>query len=81
MKVDNYELLYLMCSFAVNNFTETYMDISTSCSEGSVQNSKPEENLSISSGNKSEIILPEDYFTKIPSRIDKPIPSHKNLIL
>ena len=78
MKVDNYELLYLMCSFAVNNFTETYMDISTSCSEGSVQNSKPEENLSISSGNKLEIILTEDSISEIPSGINPSIPSENN---
>ena len=79
MKVEHYELFYLAGSFAVQNFTETYVDNSMFCYEGSVQNYPPnyppDENFSISSGNKSKIILPEDSFSKIPSRIDTPIPS------
>ena len=67
--------MYLTGSFAVQKFTETYVDNSTYSSEGSVQNFNPEENLSISSGNESKIILPEDSFSNIPSGISTPIPS------
>ena len=45
MKNEHYELFYCTCSFAVQNFTETYVDSSTFCSENSVQNSKYEENF------------------------------------
>ena len=58
MKVEHYELFYLAGSFAVQNFKETYVDNSTFCSEGSVQNSKSEKNFWIRSGNKSKIVLP-----------------------
>ena len=79
MKVEHYELFYLAGSFAVQNFTETYVDNSTFCYEGSVQdyppNYPPDKNFLISSGNKSKINLPEDSFSKIPSGIDTPIPS------
>ena len=36
MKTEHYELFYLTGSFAVQNFTETYVDNSTFCSENSV---------------------------------------------
>ena len=70
MKVVHNELIFLTGSFSVHNFTETFVDSSTFCSEDSVQNSKPEENFSIILGNKSKIVLPEDSFSKIPYRID-----------
>ena len=64
----------------MQNFTETYMDNSTFCYKGSVHNYSPnyppDENFSISSGNKSKTILPKYSFSKIPYRIDTPIPSH-----
>ena len=41
MKVDNYDLFYLTGFFAVHIFTETYVDNSTLCSEGSVHNYHP----------------------------------------
>ena len=75
MTVEHYEIFYLTGSFAVQNLTETYVGNSTFCSEGSVQDSKSEENFSISSGNKSKIILPKGSVSNIPSGIDTPIPS------
>ena len=45
---------------------------------GYMQNFPPDENLSIRSGNKSKIILPEDSFSNIPSGMDTPIPSQEN---
>ena len=81
MKVDHYELFYLTGNFMVHNFMETYLENSTFCSEGSVQNpppnSLPNENFSINLGNKSRIILPQDYFSNIYSGIDTPIPSQE----
>ena len=50
---EHYEIFYLTGSFAVQNFTENYVDSSTFCSENFVQNSKFEENLSIRSRNKT----------------------------
>ena len=50
------------------------MDNSTFCSENYNQNSKPEENFSIRLENKTEKVLPEDSFSKIPSDIDTPSP-------
>ena len=77
MKVEHYELFYLSGFFAVQIFTETYMDNSTFYYEGSVQNYPPnyppDENFSISSGNKSKIILPKDSFSKITYGINTPI--------
>ena len=56
IKVEHYELFYIAGYFAEQNFTETYMDNSAFCYEGSVQNYlpnyPPNENFSISSGNK-----------------------------
>ena len=79
MKVEHYEVFYIVRSFVVQNFTENYVDNSTFCYEGSVQNYPPnyppDENFLISLGNKSKIILPEDSFSKIPYRIYTPIPS------
>ena len=60
MKNEHYELFYLTGSFAVQNFTEAYVDNSTFCSENSVQNSKSEENSSIRLRNKIENVLPGD---------------------
>ena len=81
MKVEHYELFYIAGSFAVQNFTETYVDNSTFCYEGSVQNFPPNyppnENFLISSRNKSKLILPQDSFSKIPYWIDIPIPSQE----
>ena len=51
-----------MGSFAVQNLTETYAGNYTFCSVGYVHNYKSDENILISSGNKSKTILPEDSF-------------------
>ena len=40
-----------------------------------LRNYPPDENFSISMGNKSKIVLPGDSFSKIPSEMDTPIPS------
>ena len=78
MKVEHYDIFYIAGSFLVQNFTETYMDNSTFCYEGYVQNYPPNyppnKNFSISLGNKSKIILPKDSFSKITYGIDTPIP-------
>ena len=74
MTVEHYEIFYLTGSFAVQNLTETYVGNSTFCSEGSVQDSKSEENFSIRSGNIIENVLPEDSFSNIPSSIKNPSP-------
>ena len=69
MKMENYDIFYLTYSFAVENSTKNHVENSTFCS---VENSKvrSKENLSISLGNKSEIILTEDYISNIPSGIN-----------
>ena len=66
-----------MDSFAVDNSTENYMDNSTFCS---AENSKTwsEENLSINSGNKLEVILTEDSISNIPSGINSSIRLEEN---
>ena len=52
MKNKHYGIFYLTVSFAVQNFIDTYVDSSTSCSENSVQNSNYEENFLIILRNK-----------------------------
>ena len=52
MKNKHYGIFYLTVSFAVQNFIDTYVDSSTSCSENSVQNSNYEEDFLIILRNK-----------------------------
>ena len=74
MKNEHYKLFYFNGPFALQNFTYTYVDNYTFFSENLDQNSKYEENFSITSGNKTKNILPTDYFLKIPFGIDNPSP-------
>ena len=77
-KNEHYELFYLTGSFAVQNFTEAYVDNSTFCLENSDQNSKSEENSLIRSRNEIKNVLLEDSFSKIPSGIKTPSPPQDN---
>ena len=81
INVKHYELFYLTFSFAVHNFTETYLDNSTFCFEGSVQNSKSKDIFQSVRGINRKLSYPKINFPIFLPVLIHPYPNRTNLIL
>ena len=77
IKNGHYELFYITGSFALQNFTDTYVDNPMFCSYNYDQYSKSKEIFSIGPWNKIEKVLPKYSLLKIISGIKTPSPQQE----